>query len=90
VEGEPYMTEKNKPERFEKAFQGVPNHIWRLFTNPQKDLADHVKHVAGEARIGINSALEDYFCRYEKSVKVDQSTKSPNGDSGGPATVPQS
>ena len=40
------MTEKNKPERFEKAFEGVPRDIWRLFTDPQKDLTEHVKQLA--------------------------------------------
>jgi hypothetical protein len=83
------MAEKNKPERFEKAFRGVPRHIWRLFTDPQKDLASHVKDVAGAAHMGINSALENYFSRYEESIKADQPTKTPNGDSSGSDAVPQ-
>ena len=44
------MTEKNKPERFEKAFEGVPRDIWQLFTDPQKDLAEHVKQLGKAAR----------------------------------------
>jgi hypothetical protein len=51
------MTEKNRPERFEKAFKDVPSHIWRLFTNPQNDLVDHVKQVAVEGHVGVNSSL---------------------------------
>ena len=58
VEGEPHMTKKNRSERFERAFQGVPSHIWRLFTNPQNDLMDHVKQVAGEPHVGANYSLQ--------------------------------
>ena len=58
VEGDPHMSEKNKPERFEKAFDGVPSHIWRLFTNPQEDLGEHVRQVAGEVHIGTTSTLQ--------------------------------
>jgi hypothetical protein len=83
------MAEKNKPERFEKAFRGVPSHIWRLFTDPHKHLAHHVKDVAGEAHMGINSALESYLSRYEDSIRADQPTKTANADSPGSATVPQ-
>ena len=72
------MTEKNRPERFEKAFEGVPAHIWRLFTNPQKDLVEHVKHVAGDAHIGKTGVLQRSFCRLEQSIKADQRTASPN------------
>lgn len=90
VEDEPYMTEKNKPERFETAFEGVPSDIWRLFTHPQKDLAEHVKHVAEEANIAITGALQDYLSSHEQKIKDNQRTESPNADSGRPVTVPQS
>lgn len=30
----PHMEEKNIPERFEKAFQDVPSHVWTLFEDP--------------------------------------------------------
>ena len=58
----PYMEEKNKPDRFAKAFEGVPASAWRLFEKPD-ELADHVKHVAGSAHMGIVGALEKFFCR---------------------------
>jgi phosphatidate phosphatase APP1 len=61
VENEPHMSEKNKPERFEKAFKKVPRSVWRLFTDPRKDLAEHVKYVADGANIGITGALQDYL-----------------------------
>ena len=55
------MTEKNKPERFEKAFTGVPSDVWRLFTHPQ-ELAEHVKQVAGdEANIGMTGLYSGWF-----------------------------
>ena len=44
----PHMTEKNKAERFEKAFEGVPRDIWMLFENP-KELEGHANSVAGKA-----------------------------------------
>lgn len=87
VENEPYMTEKNKPERFEKAFEGVPRSVWRLFTDPRKDLAEHVKRVADEANIGIAGALQGYL---EQNIKADQRIVSANVDSGGKAVLPES
>ncbi|KAJ5818712.1 hypothetical protein N7474_004303 [Penicillium riverlandense] len=30
------MEEKNKAERFEEAFKGVPKHVWTVFEDPQK------------------------------------------------------
>lgn len=30
------MDEKNKPERFEMAFKGVPRHVWRVFDEPSE------------------------------------------------------
>ncbi|KIX07183.1 uncharacterized protein Z518_01836 [Rhinocladiella mackenziei CBS 650.93] len=48
----PHMENKNKNERFIDAFKDVPDHIWRVFVQPQ-DLADHVKHLAGEAHLDM-------------------------------------
>jgi phosphatidate phosphatase APP1 len=41
------MEEKNEPERFEKAFEYVPSHIWRVFEDP-KELYDFVDGVGME------------------------------------------
>ena len=30
------MEEKNKAERFEKAFEGVPRSVWRVFERPEE------------------------------------------------------
>jgi hypothetical protein len=30
------IEEKNEPERFEKAFQGVPRNIWHVFESPEE------------------------------------------------------
>ena len=30
------IKEKNEPERFEKAFQGVPNGVWHVFESPDE------------------------------------------------------
>ena len=57
VLGLPFMEEKNKPERFTKAFEGVPDHVWKVFVDPH-ELGDHVKDVAGQAHIGIVGALQ--------------------------------
>ncbi|KIW89383.1 uncharacterized protein Z519_10237 [Cladophialophora bantiana CBS 173.52] len=48
----PHMEAKNKNQRFIDAFKDVPDHIWRVFVDP-KELADHVKHVAGVAHAGM-------------------------------------
>ena len=38
------MTEKNKPERFTKAFKDVPRDVWQVFENPS-ELAGQVKRL---------------------------------------------
>jgi hypothetical protein len=30
------IEEKNEPERFQKAFKGVPTHVWHVFETPQE------------------------------------------------------
>jgi len=40
-------TEKNKPERFEKAFEGVPNDAWTVFEDP-KELSSHLSRLGVE------------------------------------------
>jgi hypothetical protein len=90
VENEPHMTEKNKPERFEKAFKGIPRSVWRLFTDPRKDLAEHVKHIADEANIDITGALQGYLCPPEQNIKADQRIASANVDSGGKTALSES
>jgi phosphatidate phosphatase APP1 len=31
-----HMEEKNEPERFEKAFENVPDHVWTVFEDPEE------------------------------------------------------
>jgi len=57
----PHMEKKNKPERFEKAFEGVPANVWRVFVLPD-ELKDHVTQVVGEAHMSILGQLSAYFC----------------------------
>lgn len=64
----PHMEEKNKAERFIKAFEGVDPHIWKVFQEPN-ELADHVKHVARKSHMGIGGALQGYFCKQEQAIK---------------------
>lgn len=64
----PHMEEKNKDERFTKAFEGVDAHIWKVFQEPD-ELAEHVKHLAGGAHIGLVGALQGYFCKQEQAIK---------------------
>ena len=59
------MEKKNKPERFEKAFEGVPPEIYKVFILPD-DLKDHVAHVAGQAHISVLGAMSGYFCGHER------------------------
>ena len=40
------MEEKNKPERFTEAFEGVPESVWKVFERPE-ELKDHLKNLAG-------------------------------------------
>lgn len=48
----PHMEDRNKNQRFLETFKDVPDHIWRVFIQPQ-ELSDHVKHVAGQAHPGV-------------------------------------
>jgi hypothetical protein len=64
----PHMEEKNKEERFTKAFEGVDARVWKVFENPI-ELADHVKHLTGEAHAGAAGALGAYFCSQDKAIK---------------------
>jgi hypothetical protein len=41
------IAEKNEPERFEKAFDGIPTNIWHVFEDPG-ECYDIVKEVVGE------------------------------------------
>lgn len=52
----PNMANKNKNQRFVEAFKDVPDHVWRVFVQPD-ELTDHVKHVAGQAHSGMLSNL---------------------------------
>ena len=52
----PHMEAKNKNERFIEAFKNVPDHVWRLFCKPE-ELADHVKHLAGQAHSGVVGSM---------------------------------
>ncbi|OAP65405.1 hypothetical protein AYL99_01377 [Fonsecaea erecta] len=49
----PHMEAKNKNQRFIDAFKDVPDQVWRVFMDP-KELADHIKHVAGVAHAGLD------------------------------------
>ena len=48
VLGLAFMEEKNKPERFTKTFEGIPETVWKVFEHPS-ELSDHVKNVASGA-----------------------------------------
>jgi hypothetical protein len=65
----PFMQMKNSPERFQKAFKDVPEHAWRVFVNPE-ELADHVKHLAGTAHIGLTGAFTGFFYETEQEMKA--------------------
>lgn len=66
------MTKKNTPERFEIAFEDVPSRVWKLFTEPKRDLAGHVKRVARTEHVAISSSLNEYVGHYGKGVEPDQ------------------
>ena len=46
------MEEKNKPERFVKAFENVPGGVWKVFENPE-ELRENVQHLTGNAHPGF-------------------------------------
>ncbi|KAK5314829.1 hypothetical protein LTR20_002154 [Exophiala xenobiotica] len=52
----PNMETKNKNQRFVDAFNDVPDHVWRVFEQPE-EVADHVKHLAGHAHAGMLGSL---------------------------------
>jgi phosphatidate phosphatase APP1 len=52
----PNMETKNKNQRFVDAFKDVPDHVWRVFEQPE-EVADHVKHLAGHAHAGMLGSL---------------------------------
>ncbi|KAK5105579.1 hypothetical protein LTS08_001856 [Lithohypha guttulata] len=57
----PFMEEKNQPERFEKAFEGIPQQVWKVFVLPD-ELKDHVATMVGEQHQGVLSTLSSFFC----------------------------
>ncbi|RMD42103.1 hypothetical protein DV735_g3037, partial [Chaetothyriales sp. CBS 134920] len=46
----PHMKQKNSPERFAKAFKGIPTSIWKTFVVPS-ELVDHLNSVVDPTRI---------------------------------------
>jgi len=52
----PNMEAKNRNQRFVDAFKDVPDHVWRVFVQPE-EVADHVKHLAGHAHAGMLGSL---------------------------------
>lgn len=52
----PHMETKNKNQRFIDTFKNVPDHCWRVFERPE-ELAEHVKHLAGQAHSGVVGSL---------------------------------
>lgn len=64
----PFMEKKNKPERFEQAFQGVPSHVWKVFVLPD-ELVEHVSQIAGAAHFDVLDALAGYSCGHERKVQ---------------------
>lgn len=70
----PFMEKKNQPERFEKAFEGVPSNVWRVFVLPD-DLKDHITQIAGEDHLEVLGALSNYFCgenRQHQQLECDR------------------
>ena len=61
----PHMDNKNKQERFDKAFEGIPTTVWRVFVLPD-ELKDHLSHVAGQAHLSLVGSLTGYFCGEER------------------------
>lgn len=54
----PHMEEKNKDERFAKAFEKVPERVWKVFTRPE-EVKEHLRHLAGQDDLGgVNEGLE--------------------------------
>lgn len=57
----PFMEKKNEPERFEKAFEGVPSNVWKVFILPD-ELKDHITQISGDAHLNVCGALSNYSC----------------------------
>jgi phosphatidate phosphatase APP1 len=53
------MEERNRDACFAEAFDGIPDHVWKVFIT-LNEVADHLKHVAGEAHMGIVGALQGW------------------------------
>lgn len=50
------MDKKNQPARFDRAFEGVPRHVWRVFERPE-ELMGPVRQLAAEAGLGLVGQL---------------------------------
>lgn len=72
----PFMEQKNKDERFKKAFEGIPAHVWRVFVRPE-ELGDHVKHLIGDAHIGMTGAFTGFFYETEQNMKSISRPRTP-------------
>lgn len=70
----PFMEKKNLPERFDKAFEGVPSSVWRVFVLPD-ELVDHVSQIVGAANLSVMDSLASYSCgkdRQQQQLEKDR------------------
>lgn len=68
----PHMEKKNLPERFEKAFEGVPANVWRVFVLPD-ELVQHISTIAKENNVGVLDDFSCYSCGKDRNLQqLDQ------------------
>jgi phosphatidate phosphatase APP1 len=64
----PYMEKKNKPERFENAFEGIPANVWKLFVLPD-ELVGHISTIADDAKLGVMENFACYSCGQQRELQ---------------------
>lgn len=68
----PHMEKKNLPERFAKAFEGIPANVWKVFVLPD-ELVEHISTIAKDANLGVLDAFSCYSCGQDRNLQqLDQ------------------
>lgn len=67
----PFMETKNKDERFQRAFEGVPESVWRVFVLPD-ELSEHFANLVAEQKLKVHDKLKNYSCGPDRKQQLEQ------------------
>lgn len=61
VLGLKHMEKKNMEARFEKAFEGIPKSVWKVFVLPD-EVVEHFSHVMSQTNVDVVNDLKAFSC----------------------------